>query len=122
MNLTRREFIASFFGVALATTLGIKDEFQDIQPDWKYIFRGGFYGDNGGYEIYGREAIGAVMNAITRSPGEPEDNITEIGGRGFYLVQIQQDGKTGPIPNNIYFTREWLKEFYHRHKDENSSI
>ena len=120
---TRREFL---FGAAATTAIvvpfaGIAGEvFEDIRVDRYYMLQGGQYGDTGGCGqpgyIEGPEIVKTMK--FWEHCRETEDRLDYIEKRGFYFTPTQYFGAGWREFNRIYLTKDWMLEFYRRHKDE----
>ena len=122
MNTTRREFI---FGAVATTSIapfsGIAGEvFEDIRVDRYYELQGGPYGDTGGWGqpgyMQGPEIIKQMQ--YWEHCRELEDKLDCIEKRGFYFTPTQYFGADWRKFDRIYLTKDWMMEFYRRHKDE----
>ena len=128
MNITRRDFIGSLVATMSIPTIGqtvddqfpADDQFEDIRADRYYTLQGGQYGDTGGYGCPGYE-LGAELIENMKYWEQCrylEDTIESVEERGFYLIPSTYFEKPWRSYNRIYLTKDWMMEFYRRHKDE----
>lgn len=122
MNTTRREFI---FGAVATTSIapfaGIAGEvFEDIRVDRYYDLQGGHYGDTGGCGQPGYMEGPELVRSMEfwDHCRELEDKLDCIEKRGFYFTPTQYFGADWRKFDRIYLTKDWMMEFYRRHKDE----
>lgn len=131
MDITRRDFIfGAIATVAVAPldgfashTIGkspIDDAFEDIGVDRYYILQGGQYGDTGGWGQPGYKEGPEIITQMKywEHRRELEDKLDYIEKHGFYLTPTQYFGASSRKFNRIYLTKDWMMEFYRRHKDE----
>lgn len=119
---TRRKFI---FGAVATTAIApfagaADDTFEDIRVDRYYDLHGGQYGDTGGYGqpgyMQGPELIEGLK--YWEHCRELEDKLDYIEKKGFYFTPTQYFGADWRKFDRIYLTKDWMMEFYRRHKDE----
>lgn len=119
---TRREFI---FGAAATTAIvpfaGIADEaFEDIRVDRYYELQGGQYGDTGGWGQPGYMEGPELIRTMEywEHCRELEDKLDIVERKGFYLTPSSYFGEPHRSYDKIPLTKEWMMEFYRRHKGE----
>ena len=131
METTRRDFM--FGAIATATvaplvglashTIGkstTDDAFEDIRVDRYYTLQGGQYGDTGGWGQPGYSMGPEIIKTVEfwEHCRELEDKLNVIEGKGFYLTPSSYFGEPHRTYDKIPLTKEWLMEFYRRHKRE----
>ncbi len=121
-GMTRREFI---FGAVATTAIvpfaGIAGEvFDDIRVDRYYVLHGGQYGDIGGWGQPGYTQGPEIVKTMEfwKDCRELEDKLDYIEKKGFYFTPTQYFGADWREFDRIYLTKDWMMEFYRRHKDE----
>ena len=120
-KITRRGFIGSIAAIgALPLIDNGKDWFEDIRVDRYYILQGGQYGDTGGSGSPGYMLGPEIIENMDywKYCRNFEHNIEDVEKRGFYLTPSQYFGAPSRKFNRIYLTRDWMMEFYNRHKNE----
>ena len=53
---------------------------------------------------------------------ELDSNLELVEDRGFYFTPSQYFGGTHRQYDRIYLTKEWMMEFYHKHKDDTAEM
>ena len=123
MDMTRRNFIGSIIAISALPVIGnvkLDDWFEDIRVDRYYILQGGQYGDTGGYGQPGYMEGPELVKSMEfwEHCRELDDKLDYIEKRGFYFIPTQYFGADWREFNRIYLTKDWMLEFYRRHKDE----
>lgn len=122
--MTRRDFIGSIAAFGTLPLIGkfaeYDDWFEDICIDRYYVLQGGHYGDTGGYGCPGYE-LGAELIKNMKYWEQCrylEHNIENVEECSFYLTPTQYFGASWRKFNRIYLTKDWMLEFFRRHRDE----
>ena len=125
MDTTRRGFIGSIAAIGALPLIGKSveqdDRFQDIRVDRYYVVKGGSYGSTGGSGSPGYMLGSKLIENMDywKYCRQFEDNIEEVERRGFYFEAYQYFGQNDAKRyNDIKLTRDWMLEFYNRHKNE----
>lgn len=123
MNINRKTFIGGL--VAGISSIGFDAkayQFEDIQIDHYYILSGkdtisvGFIGSDIGKYLIQTLKYEANFRPI-------EEVIDELVSREFKFKVTAYIFYKGYLRyDDIHLTKEWLTEFYNRHKDEDESI
>ena len=121
MDMTRRNFVGSLVATMAIPAIGKNDDwFEDIRVDRYYMLQGWQYGDTGGWGqpgyTEGPEII--IQMKYWEHCRELDDKLDIVEERGFYLTPTQYFGAPYRKFNRIYLTKDWMLEFYRRHKDE----
>lgn len=120
--ITRRGFIGSLAACGAASALGSSSRkpFEDIRIDRYYMLQGWEYGDTGGYGYPGYELGTKLIENMKywEQCRNLEHTIDIVEGRGFFLSPSQYHGAPYREFGRIYLTKDWMMEFYRRHKDE----
>ena len=94
--------------------------FEDLVVDRYYVLRGGIYEETGGwgcpYPGMGMELT--EMMKYWNKKGKLDAKLDEISRQGFWLSQTQYHGKPYCQYDDIPLTKDWLVEFYMRHKND----
>jgi hypothetical protein len=120
---TRRNFIGTLAGMAATPVIGRTimptDDFQDIRVDRYYVLQGGKYGDTGGIGkpgyMWGQELVDEM--AWHNQCLGFEDFAENVEKHGYYFSQSQYFGKFREY-EKLRLTKDWIFEFYKRHKDD----
>ena len=121
-DMTRRGFVGGLVAaVALpSVAAGQEDWFQDLEVDRYYDLQGGPYKATGGwgqpYAGMGDMLVEALKDWDARRL--LDGNLALIERKGFYLTPSQYLGKPWRHYDRIYLTESWMREFYHRHRDD----
>ena len=121
MDMTRRNFMGSLVATMAIPAIGKNDDwFEDIRVDRYYVLQGGPYGDTGGWGQPGYKQGPEIITQMKywEHCRELEDKLDCIEKRGFYFTPSQYFGADFRKFNRIYLTKDWMMEFYSRHKDE----
>ena len=124
MKTTRKNFIGTLAGAialpVIGSTIKKNDEFQDIRVDRYYVLQGGQYGDTGGSGCPGYMLGPELIENMDywKHCRCFEHSIEDVERRGFYLTPSQYFGAPYQKFNRIYLTKDWMMEFYSRHKNE----
>lgn len=122
MDMTRRNFVGSLVATMAIPAIGKKDDwFEDIQVDRYYVLKGGPYGSTGGV---GMPGVAQGPELIEMMDWEIYNRnidcwLNSVCGSGFYFEAYQYFGPNDAKRyNDIKLTRDWMLEFYNRHKNE----
>ena len=121
MNMTRRNFVGSLVAMMAIPAIGKdNDWFEDIRVDRYYTLQGGTYGDTGGWGYPGYMLGPKLIENMDywKYCREFEDTIEDVERRGFYLTPSSYFGEPYRRYDKIPLTKEWMMEFYNRHKGE----
>lgn len=120
--ISRKTFIGGFVAGIATSLFGQKSKFEDIYVDRYYILKS----DNTVSTGYPGSDIGEYLIKSLKYEANFKDINEVIDGLATRKFRCEVTSyifdKNRTEYNDIYFTKEWLTEFYNRHKDEDASI
>lgn len=122
MNITRRDFVGSFIATMAIPTIGQPkdDQFEDIRVDRYYDLQGGQYGDTGGIGRPGYQWGPYLVEELKclKQCRVFEERLEIVEKNGCYFTPSSYLREEFCTYDRIYLTKDWMMEFYRRHKDD----
>lgn len=127
MNITRRDFISSLIACGATAAFGLpkaEKQFEDIRVDRYYMLQGWEYKDTGGEGMPGYAWAPSLLESMRHWDHcrELDDKLQLVEDRGFYFTPSQYFGGEHKQYERIYLTKEWMMEFYRRHKYDTAEL
>lgn len=122
MNIDRKTFIGGLIAGIVTPLFGKNPKFEDITIDNYYVLTSE---DSISYGSPGADAGELLIKTLKYEANfrDINDVIDELASRKFrYEVTSYIFDENYTRYNDIYLTKEWLTEFYLRHKDEDEGV